>query len=132
MLLSNKKNNEIRNLTIKFEPPYPLNIIFDEECMFLYNLIFRFLLHIKKARFALTDKNYVLKKTCKMLDIYFNELTEFEIEVKKIALRKIEMMKRKMCFAQKELFNFLESLEFFIFEVVIRTSKNSFLDYLTN
>ncbi|KAL4472211.1 hypothetical protein ABPG73_004900 [Tetrahymena malaccensis] len=55
-------NTYLKNLKIKFEAPYPLDAIFDQDSIFLYNHIFQFLLLLKKSQHFLLHKNYYLKK----------------------------------------------------------------------
>ena len=44
----------INNFSVVYKPTYPLDIIFDQEILALYNRIFKFILQIKRAKYALT------------------------------------------------------------------------------
>lgn len=46
----------LMNMKVAFKARYPLDVIFDQENMVLYNRIFKLLLEIKKAKFALTSE----------------------------------------------------------------------------
>ncbi|EAR94232.2 Spc97/Spc98 family protein (macronuclear) [Tetrahymena thermophila SB210] len=61
-VLHDPVNTYLKNLKIKFDAPYPLDAIFDQDSIFLYNHIYQFLLLLKKSQHFLLDKNYYLKK----------------------------------------------------------------------
>jgi len=44
----------LNNFSVAHKPTYPLDIIFDQEILTLYNRIFKFILQIKRAKYALT------------------------------------------------------------------------------
>ena len=53
-----KKEQEIKfsnlnNVKIVFKAQYPLDLIFDEQALIMYNRIYKFLLEIQKAKFSL-------------------------------------------------------------------------------
>lgn len=48
----------MNNFGISFKGTYPLDIIFDNEALKLYNRIFKFILQIKRAKFALVANKY--------------------------------------------------------------------------
>jgi len=98
----------IKNLRINFSAPYPLNIIFDSSSIDIYNSIFRILMQLKKAKFNLTHKDYVIKKPEKN--------------------KRIQNFKRRTCFAQRELLNFIDTFEYYFFINIIMEKSKKFLE----
>ena len=59
-LLTSFRFFDLNNLNLSLTLQFPLNIIFSQDLIKSYNLIFKFLVKIRRAKFNLTSKKYLI------------------------------------------------------------------------
>jgi len=134
----------LSNFAISFKGIYPLDIVFDNHVVKLYNKIFKFIIQIKRAKFALTANSLSIKRPLKLTDIKRAKIDEsvasYEDAMEEeepspwskksvpddIAMRvkQVNDLKRKFGLVQGELLHFVNNLEFFVgFSVIKEQTK---------
>ncbi len=129
----------INNFSVAYKATYPLDIIFDQYNLKLYNRIFKFILLIKRAKYSLTINSISIKRMTKVREAKENneskipfesemELEDESVEgryggVNTAVVREINLLTRKFGLYQKELLHFVNNLEFFVIVSVKIESK---------